>query len=138
MTIFEVSLGENRVCRAGIPGAGVLTVVLDTVVPKSPADPTSSVRARINLHVGGVDSDSDEFLTWSSSAVGAGDTLSVRILEDVDPDPPVERRPSGPPDPETRCSFCSLPRKEVHLLISGQTGYICDHCVKACVDEFLT
>jgi len=30
---------------------------------------------------------------------------------------------------EARCSFCSKPKSEANLLISGIDGYICDSCV---------
>jgi ATP-dependent Clp protease ATP-binding subunit ClpX len=33
-----------------------------------------------------------------------------------------------------RCSFCSTPAPEVDKLIAGPGIYICDQCVRACVD----
>ena len=28
-----------------------------------------------------------------------------------------------------KCSFCGRPKNEVHMLIAGMSGHICDHCV---------
>lgn len=33
-----------------------------------------------------------------------------------------------------KCSFCAKLEKQVKHLISGQQGYICDQCIKACAD----
>ena len=43
-------------------------------------------------------------------------------------------------DPNTQCSFCGKPRKQVKHLIAGaghgagQTVFICDECVDLCND----
>ena len=35
---------------------------------------------------------------------------------------------------EIRCSFCGKSRDEVNKLIAGQGVFICDECVKICVE----
>ena len=35
---------------------------------------------------------------------------------------------------ELRCSFCGKPQSRVHRLIAGNGAYICDECVKLCID----
>ncbi|WP_114205476.1 ClpX C4-type zinc finger protein [Acidisarcina polymorpha] len=38
------------------------------------------------------------------------------------------------PEPPPRCSFCGMDRHSVRMLISGIDAYICDECVKLCVE----
>ena len=33
-----------------------------------------------------------------------------------------------------QCSFCRKTQEDVHKLIAGPTGFICDECVEVCVD----
>jgi ClpX C4-type zinc finger protein len=43
--------------------------------------------------------------------------------------------PDSPePDSSIRCSFCLRPAPEVEKIISGPGIYICDQCVRACVE----
>ena len=42
-------------------------------------------------------------------------------------------KPKLPPD-TLYCSFCGKSHLEVRKLISGPTAYICDECVRLCVD----
>src|SRR5919201_1307389 len=38
------------------------------------------------------------------------------------------------PKKELRCSFCNKPESKVQQLIAGPNVYICNECVKICVD----
>ncbi|WP_317854579.1 ATP-dependent Clp protease ATP-binding subunit ClpX [Chakrabartyella piscis] len=35
---------------------------------------------------------------------------------------------------EVRCSFCGKSQEEVHKIIAGVDGYICDECIELCMD----
>ena len=37
-------------------------------------------------------------------------------------------------DDPAKCSFCSRPEDSVEKLISGPNAYICDKCVRLCID----
>jgi hypothetical protein len=39
---------------------------------------------------------------------------------------------------EHRCSFCLKPEREVEKIIAGPGSYICDRCVRLCVDILAT
>jgi hypothetical protein len=85
---FEVFVNGRRVCMAGVGPDGVLSAILDWVGggPRHPAE------GSFDLHVGGLDSRTDEHVDWSVPEVGVGDEVTIRIVETEDIDPEARRR----------------------------------------------
>jgi hypothetical protein len=44
------------------------------------------------------------------------------------------RKEKGVDDATAACSFCNSSQKQVRYLVAGPTVYICDNCVRICVD----
>src|SRR5260370_14836191 len=85
MRAFEVFLNGERFCLAGIAGRCVLTVIIDHV--KGKIDPVDDV----DLHVGGLISDTDEHVNWGRTQLSTGDEVRVRIIESDSADEPIRR-----------------------------------------------
>ena len=86
MRAFEVFVNGERLCLAGIAGRCVLTVIIDHV--KGKVDPVDDV----DIHVGGLISDTDEHVEWTNTKLNTGDEVRVRIIESDSADEPKERR----------------------------------------------
>jgi hypothetical protein len=69
MRAFEVFLNGERLCLASLAGRCVLTVIIDHV--KGEVDPIDD----LNLHVGGLISDTDEHVIWSSTQLNTDDEV---------------------------------------------------------------
>ena len=85
MKAFEVFLNGDRLCLAGIAGRCVVTAIIGHV--KGKVDPVDD----LYLHVGGLISDTDEHVTWSSPQLNTNDEVRVRIIESDTADEPTKR-----------------------------------------------
>ena len=85
MKAFEVFLNGDRLCLAGIAGRCVLTVIIGHV--KGKVDPVDE----LDLQVGGLISDTNEHVTWSTKQLNTDDEVRVRIIESDSADEPTER-----------------------------------------------
>jgi hypothetical protein len=88
MKAFAVFVNGQQVCTAGIGPDGVLTAILDWVG----GGPRQTPEGLFGLHVGGLDSQTDEHVDWSVPEVGVGDEVTIRIVETEDIDPEARRR----------------------------------------------
>ena len=85
MRAFEVFLNGERLCLAGIAGNCALSVMITHV--KRNVD-----RDEVRFRVGGLVSDTDEHVDWSSTQLNTDDEVRVRIVESESADEPTERR----------------------------------------------
>jgi hypothetical protein len=129
---FAVSLDGERLCTAGLPRKGVLTAVVDWVSRRADAQPPESGLPveELELHVGGLDSGSEEHLTWYHGAIPKGSEVVIKILETAEVDQPKSRNAKSESD-NYRCSFCNRSQRDVNRLITGSAGAICDECLGA-------
>ncbi|MCP3104200.1 hypothetical protein LZ198_35590 [Myxococcus sp. K15C18031901] len=91
MLCFRVLRNGRHLTTAGGPDFGVLTTILTWV--RRPDDATRD-NPELGLHVGGsVGREYREHLKWSyANDIRAGDVLTVEVREDLEADPPKERR----------------------------------------------
>jgi len=87
---FVVSVNGHKVCTAGIGPNGVLSTIVHWVGggPDRPAEGTFGFR------VGGLDSRTNEHVTWDTPALNVGDVVCVHIVETEDVDPECRRESS--------------------------------------------
>ena len=79
MARFEISLNGKPVCTSGIDGTGVLSANVSYV--RHPYDDGT-----FEIHIGGLGNyhpveDTQQHVSWSKPEIGAGDTISIRLLE---------------------------------------------------------
>jgi hypothetical protein len=79
MRVFEVALNGERLCVAGAPGDGVVTVVLH------------QAHDEIRLSVGGLLPGDGEQVTWAENLLQTGDEVRIAIRESGNVDAPVAR-----------------------------------------------
>lgn len=94
MICFEVVVDGEKLCTAGVGDVGVLTATISWVENPNPSHDVGP--SGIGLHVGGLtdtDSGEDEFVEWVKKRISVGNTVTVRIVETAESDPPVERTP---------------------------------------------
>ncbi|WP_141594380.1 hypothetical protein [Myxococcus sp. AB056] len=90
MLCFRVLRNGEHLTTAGLPDFGVLHTILSWV--RRPDDETSAI-PEFTLHVGGSEGrEHREHLTWCDANIRAGDVLIVEVREDLEADPPKERR----------------------------------------------
>jgi hypothetical protein len=131
---FDVNLNGRRVCLAGINGPCVMTTVLDWV-ERRPGDPDGKLPEKtLELHVGGLDSRTNEHLKWLHEAIAVGSEISIRVVDVQKVDEPAERR-ADERTQEFRCSFCNKQHTQVAKLTKGPGANICNECVEVCVEE---
>ena len=132
---FDVSLNGRRVCLAGIAGPCVMTTVLSWVERRPGDHPDTTLpEKRLELHVGGLDSGSNENLKWFHESVPVGSEISIRVSEIQEVDEPADRH-KGDKTGSLRCSFCNKARAKVAKLVTGPGVNICNECVQVCVEE---
>ena len=135
MIAFDVSLNGRRVCLAGIPGPCVMTSVLDWVERRPGDHPDAALPEKgLELHVGGLSSQSDEHVKWFQGSIPVGSEVAIRVVEVGAVDEPIERRASNRAG-VLRCSFCNRAQSEVSRLIKGPHATICNQCVQVCIAE---
>lgn len=91
MIALQVSVDGVHVCTSGIGDDGVLTTGVTWV--------GSGGEGSHDLHIGGLDSRTDEHVQWEAPPVGVGSTVQIRVIESATADPPKSHESS---DPETR------------------------------------
>lgn len=99
MTAFEVSLNGRRACVAGVPGFGVLSLVVSAVRRPPQATGRSRTKQELRLEVAGLesrDSGPGEHLKWIARNLRAGDRVSIRVVRTATVDPPAKRHRDDP------------------------------------------
>ena len=99
MTAFEVFLNGKRACVAGVPGFGVLSLIMSSVRRRPEPGRRSRVKQELRLDVGGLESRDPgpgEHLRWIARRLRAGDRVSIRVLRTDTVDPPVTRHRDDP------------------------------------------
>ena len=133
MTCFEVSVNGSTVCRAGISDnrETVMTALVCATTGQTNAGDVP--QHRFTLDVDGAD---DELqMTWLQNfdRIRLGDTITVRLLECPDADPPRTqmdtktlrmRREEAEYAEDLRCSFCGLPQDEQRKLVAGRSVFV--------------
>ncbi|NOJ83729.1 MULTISPECIES: hypothetical protein [Myxococcus] len=91
MLCFRLLRNGRHVATAGVSGFGVVSTILTWV--RRPDDETRE-NPLVDLHLGGsVGREYREHLKWCyAKDIRAGDVLTVEVREDLEPDPPKERR----------------------------------------------
>lgn len=87
MKAFKIYLNGQYLLTAGIGDDGVLTSILSWVGGSAPR----SSFGRLNFHVGGIDSTTEEHVDWSIPSVNVGDEITMKII-DADHISPENRR----------------------------------------------
>lgn len=100
MTAFEVTLNGKLLCTAGLEN-GVVSTIIDWVNMNSPgAKPRGTKRATpkefLSVTTGGLDTTTDEHLTWRRRNLKVGDSVSIRVVEVPKVDKPRERKKRDP------------------------------------------
>jgi hypothetical protein len=88
MRAFAVSVNGKPLCTAGIGDDGVLSS--HVTWSGSPG------MGHIHMHVGGLDSPTNEHLRWSVKEIGVGDEITTRIIETEAIDEPHSREKGIP------------------------------------------
>jgi hypothetical protein len=99
---FQLSINNQDCGTAGIEDIGVLTVTIDWVkrdLAKAPEEarkhPKFTSQGWIcdstSIHLGGIDSKTDEHIEWFNGQLQAGDEIIIRVLPGGEFDPPKRR-----------------------------------------------
>ena len=88
MIAVEVTINGNLACVAGIGGDGVLNVSLSCIS-------RSDCEDYFDLHVGGLDSRTDEHVRWRVPKLCVGSKVAVRFVEGATVDAPDGERIHG-------------------------------------------
>lgn len=112
--VFEIRKNQEVVARAGASDLGVLNVVVDGLGPLG-KDSVSKCNEQcqeplLMLSAGGLtsrkDASKDEFLNWlQQQKLQVGDTIEIRIRDDIDPDPVKTRTPKSIALPKQHNSY---------------------------------
>jgi hypothetical protein len=84
MQAFEIWLNGELLCTAGIGDHGVLSVMTDLC--------SGDGHVEFELRVGGLNSQSDEYVMWRNQKLKLGDEVCVKIVESESIDSPPDRR----------------------------------------------
>ncbi len=92
MICFDVEINGQKFARTGLQGTAVLSSILTWVIRKDES------AGRLFLELGGYDTNSEPgvHVGWGVKDLGAGDTVTVKILEADNPDPPLRHEPRAP------------------------------------------
>ncbi len=130
MICFEIQINGKKICRAGLGQFGVLSCVISWVNNRQL--PVEDEGKSVSLNVGGLtipENHTGEFVTWVRESLTVGDEVSMKIVEAIDADEPVERQPGAR---EPHCSFCGKAASMVSRIIEAQQVNICSECVAVC------
>jgi hypothetical protein len=83
MKAFVVHHNGKQLCTAGIGANGVLSAIVDWV--------GRGDLGEFHMHVGGLDSASDEHVRWQVPEIAVGDEITIRLVEADTIDQPVQR-----------------------------------------------
>lgn len=89
MIAFEVWMNDQKLCTAGIGADGVLSTVLNLVQ-------NGNGERDCELRVGGLLSAANEFVTWTTREVAAGDEIRIKVAECERVDVPPIREQHDP------------------------------------------
>jgi len=91
MIVFDVSLNDRKVCRAGVGRDGVLSAIVNWVKLTGPAAATArrlkQPGEELRLQVGGLRRDTH--VSWSDRSLELGDRIEVALASAVNADAPV-------------------------------------------------
>ena len=87
MRAFVVSINGKQLCTAGIGTNGVLSSSISWSGREE--------GGHFHMHVGGLDTTSNEHLAWPVKEIGVNDEIITRIIETEEVDAPVSRRTRG-------------------------------------------
>ncbi len=141
MICFVISVNDRTVCTAGAEDTQAGSVLLCAIDSLSVGSSGSLRRFRIDAKAAADDTE----MVWLEEfdEIQVGDTITVRIMECAQPDPPRTSRVvrarqlragDRADDHEDRCCFCHRAADEHRRLIAGPPVFICDGCVGVCVD----
>jgi len=82
---FTVFHNEKKICTAGVGLAGVISVAVNWNGNAKDID-------EFDMHVGGIDSSTGDFVNWSVPTIGVGDEIIIRLAEVEKPDRAARRR----------------------------------------------
>jgi hypothetical protein len=83
MKAFVVHRNGEQLCTAGIGTDGVLSAIVNWV--------SRGNEGEFHMHVGGLDTSTDEHVRWRVPEIGIGDEITIRIVEADTVDQPVQR-----------------------------------------------
>jgi hypothetical protein len=90
MKAFVVFVNGERLCTAGIGDNGVLSAIVNWVGRSDEA-------GDLSMLLGGLDSNSDETVTYPTPSLRVGDEVSILIVDTDHVDPPERRSRNRPP-----------------------------------------
>ena len=105
MVCFEVSLNGERVCLAGIGGAGVLMANLVLGAKAAPPAEGAEGVDDLALHTGGLRHDEGDVTAhvhWARQVVRVGDEITIRVVESEACDAPDQVTTENPEERRAR------------------------------------
>ncbi|MBI1249164.1 hypothetical protein GC197_15135 [bacterium] len=81
---------RDKIVNMGLPECGVFTAIV-SAVNRSPR--ISDAKDCVYLHLGGLDSISNEQVDWDTLNLVPGDAVQITVVEDGEVDPPTTRKP---------------------------------------------
>jgi hypothetical protein len=80
MIALEVFVNGQQLCLTGVGDHGVLNAIVTWVGKPG--------QSELFMHVGGLDSSSDENLRWAVPAIQVGTEVTIKVVEATAVDPP--------------------------------------------------
>lgn len=118
MRAFVVSVNGKKLCTAGIGANGVLSSNVSWTGREGSGG--------FHMHVGGLDSSSNQHLSWPVKEIGVGDEIVTHIIETEEIDDPLSRRARAEIEAEYKTSKAnqsgSATIATVLLLSDRETG----------------
>jgi hypothetical protein len=130
MIAFEIFINRKRICAAGIGEEGVLSTIISWAGSARRRRQRRSRPERADLHIGGLANDQHSDWIDGFQMLKVGDTVRVRVIETIEPDPPIRSRSSYRIGRE--CGFCYAEPIDGTQLIMGPIVPICAECIYAC------
>ena len=114
MRAFDVRLNGKCLCVAGVGDDGVLSTIVNHVAGFG--------RDEVSLRVGGLESPTEEHVTWRNLKLKVGDEVTVRIVEADSVDKPKSRyRPNSKQDERNSKAYIqALAKKFGWTLTTGR------------------
>ena len=104
MKVFDVSVNDRKLCRAGVGADGVLSAIVTWVNLTGPAAKEARHLGRpldeTRLHVGGLRKNTH--FGWSERNLRAGDRVTIEVSQAKTSDPPARQKRNDPARDERR------------------------------------
>jgi hypothetical protein len=91
MTIFETYINGEKVCRSGVEGDCVHTVILTYHLRRESEPGKGPKENKVDVGISGLDVIRNESLQWLMRTLEVGDEVRVVVTEGVKVDAPRER-----------------------------------------------